>query len=69
MGGIVLRASLKYLSIGMKKMLHTYISMGVPHLGYFSGTDFCVEKGLNLINFLKPILSLKQLSGKDSKHQ
>ena len=34
-------------------MFHTFISMGVPHLGYFSGTDFLTDKGLSLIKIFK----------------
>ena len=59
MGGIILRACLKYLREDAKRLLHTYFSFGVPHLGYFNGADGIVEKGLNFLNWLKPIKSLQ----------
>jgi hypothetical protein len=67
MGGIVARASLKFLSVFHQRM-GFYWSLGSPHLGYLNGVGGMVKAGLWFFTSLKPVKSLSQLSMEDSKN-
>lgn len=45
MGGIIARASLKYLK-DFHKQLGFFCSLSSPHLGYMNGTDNMIKAGL-----------------------
>jgi triacylglycerol esterase/lipase EstA (alpha/beta hydrolase family) len=61
MGGVIARASLKYLA-KFKDQLGFYCSLSTPHLGYLNGVDNKIKAGLWVIRKWKPIKSLDQLS-------
>lgn len=57
MGGIIARASLKYLK-KYEKNLGIFFSLGSPHLGYLSGADGMIKTGLWFLNKWKKIVSI-----------
>lgn len=66
MGGIIARASLKYLK-DYEKQLGFYCSLSSPHLGYMNGTDSMIKAGLWVMRkMMKESKSLDQLSMVDS---
>lgn len=66
MGGIIARASLKYLE---KYQYHFgfFCSLSTPHLGYLNGVDGLIKVGLWALRRWKTILSLEQLSMEEAK--
>ena len=67
MGGIIARSSLKHLPKKFDKF-GFYCSLSSPHLGYLNGVDQKIMAGLWVIDKIKPVLSLKQLSMKDNSN-
>jgi hypothetical protein len=45
MGGIVVRAALKYLK-AFENQFGFYCSLSSPHLGYMNGTDSMIKAGM-----------------------
>ena len=66
MGGVILRSALKGVKKRVADHLHTFVSMAVPHLSYFEGMECHVEAGLSLIEWLQPVASLRELTGRDA---
>jgi ribonuclease HIII len=65
MGGIIARASLKYLK-KYENQFGFYCSLGTPHLGYQNGTDNIIKAGMWLMRkFMKHHKSLDQLTMSD----
>jgi len=58
MGGIIARASLKYLEERYKNRFGFYCSLSSPHLGYLNGVKSLIKVGLWAIRKWKPIKSL-----------
>jgi hypothetical protein len=45
MGGVIARASLKYLE-DFNKQMGFFMSLSTPHLGYLNGVDTMIRTGL-----------------------
>lgn len=45
LGGIIIRASLKYL-MAFKDKMHLYISLSSPHLGYMYNSNRIIDAGM-----------------------
>lgn len=67
MGGLIARASLKYISEKFKNQFGFFCSLSSPHLGYLHGVDGMIKAGLWAILKFKPILSLQQMNMEDNK--
>ncbi|KAM3137451.1 hypothetical protein pb186bvf_010424 [Paramecium bursaria] len=66
LGGIVIRASLKYLDY-LKDTFYTYISLASPHVGYASSTSQLIDTGMWMIQKWNKCLTLSQLNQTDDK--
>jgi hypothetical protein len=65
-GGLIIRASLQFLSEYSNKMW-MYISLSSPHLGYIYSNSKIIGAGIWLLKTWKKSLCLEQLSLSDSK--
>ena len=64
LGGIIVRQALRYMQ-SYWPLLHGYVSLGTPHLGYMYNSTSIVDAGIWLIKKFKQSESLKQLSMTD----
>lgn len=67
MGGVIARATLKYLPKCYDNQYGFFCSLSSPHLGYLTGVDNIIKAGLWTISKFKPIQSLQQLTMDDNK--
>lgn len=68
MGGIIARASLKYLKV-YENQLGFFCSLSSPHLGYMNGTDNMIKAGFWVMRkMMKESKSLDQLAMVDSNN-
>ena len=66
MGGIIARASLKYLK-KFHKQFGFYCSLSTPHLGYLHGTSTMIKTGLWFMRKMNETKSLDQLTMNDTE--
>ena len=57
LGGIIVREALRHLKT-YKKLLHGYISLGSPHLGYMYNSNSLIDAGMWVIKQVKGSTSL-----------
>ncbi|CAD8167754.1 unnamed protein product [Paramecium pentaurelia] len=67
LGGLIIRASLQYLTKYKDKM-YTYLSLATPHLGYSLSSSKLVDTGLWVIRKWKKCICLNQLTLNDSQN-
>lgn len=65
LGGIIIRASLRYLKL-YKKYFHTFMTLSTPHLGFLYDTKMIVNVGIWLLKKYKKSKCLSQLSFSDA---
>ena len=65
LGGIIIRAALPYLE-DYKEIMHGYLSLGSPHLGYLVSSHSLVSAGLWVLKNFKNSDCLKQLAMTDA---
>jgi len=65
LGGLIIRSALPRLS-EYARLMHGYISLSTPHLGYMYNTNSIVNAGLWVLKRWKKSESLQQLSMSDS---
>lgn len=65
MGGIILRASLQYLT-KYKPQFGIYMSFSAPHLSYLKETNFSVQTGMWLLKKFRKNSSLNELTMADT---
>ena len=58
LGGLIARAAIMYLS-EYADLFYSFVSLGVPHLGYLNGESNLVNMGLWFLKFWKDSFSLK----------
>lgn len=64
MGGLILRSICNKIS--KANLLHCYISLGTPHLGYLQGIKFIIRAGINFFSNIYDIPCFNELNGKDT---
>jgi len=67
MGGIIARASLKYLPHQYSNQYGFFCTLSSPHLGYLNGVDGMIKAGLWAILKFKTIRSLQELTMAETK--
>ena len=65
MGGVIIRASLQYLSQFYSKFW-TFVSLSSPHLGYLAHSSQLVNAGLWYLNTWEKCESISQLAMVDN---
>ena len=66
LGGIIIRGALQYLS-GYERYLHSYVSLGSPHLSYMYNSSTLTNAGIWFIKNWNKSTSLKELTMDDQK--
>ncbi|EGR31299.1 serine esterase, putative [Ichthyophthirius multifiliis] len=67
LGGLIVRAALPYLKENYKSKMYTFLSFGVPHLGYLNHQHVLINFGMWFLKIWKGSLCLKQLNLGDDK--
>lgn len=57
LGGVIIRSALKHLS-EYKHLMHTFMSLGTPHMGYLYNPNKIVDAGMWLLKKWKKNLCL-----------
>ena len=66
LGGLIVRAALLHLS-EYKDVMHLYLSLSTPHLGYTRSNSRLINTGMWFITRLNPATSLMQLTLQDER--
>lgn len=64
LGGLIIRSALPHLD-SYKHLMHSFISLGSPHLGYMYNTNSLINAGLWFLKSWKKSTCLQQLSMSD----
>jgi hypothetical protein len=67
MGGLIARASFKYLKDFNENQFGFFFTLSSPHLGYLNGVDNMIKTGFWVMRKMKTIMSLDQLAMEDHK--
>jgi hypothetical protein len=65
MGGIIVRAALKYLQL-YKNKFRTFLSLCSPHLGYLYHTSALIKTSLWVLNQVRKDPSMLELTMQDN---